>query len=277
MFLAATGQAVSRPTGHKSPMANRLQDRIALVTGAARGLGAQIARTMAEEGARVIGSDINIAGLDDSALTAAIELDVSREADWQAAADRIAADYGRLDILVNNAGIEDVGAIGDITIERWRRLMSINLDGVFLGCRTMLALLRAGGARGERASIVNISSVAGLIGIPNQVSYNSSKAGVAHLTKSLAVEFARGGTPIRVNSIHPGCILTPMLEEVMDDWIEKGLISEEQRISAIAGLCPLNEIGDPKDIAYGAVYLASAEARFVTGIELAIDGGWTAA
>jgi 3(or 17)beta-hydroxysteroid dehydrogenase len=154
--------------------------------------------------------------------------------------------------------------------------MSINLDGVFLGCRTLLPLLSAGGARGDWASVVNISSVAGLIGAPNQVSYNSSKAGVAHLTKSLAVEFARAGTPVRVNSIHPGCILTPMLEGVMDDWVDQGMITEDQRISSLASLCPMNKIGDPKDIAYGAVYLASPEARFVTGIELVIDGGWIA-
>lgn len=257
-------------------MTLRLHGRVALITGAAQGIGAQIARAMADEGAIVIGSDVNLERGQAFDCPSALRLDVSSEADWQAAFANIEADYGKLDILVNNAGVEDVGSLAEITFERWRSLMAVNLDGVFLGCRTMLPLLTAAGRAGERASIVNVSSVAGLVGIPNQVSYNSSKAAVKHLTKSLAVEFGRSGLPIRVNSIHPGCIDTPLLETTINRWIEKGIVSESEGTKAFAGLCPLNEIGTPSDIAYGVVYLASSEAKFVTGAALAIDGGWTA-
>lgn len=259
-------------------MVGRLQDRVALVTGAAQGIGAAIAQALDREGALVIATDIDgervAQQCADAAATA--QHDVSKEADWQRIVDDISERFGRLDVLVNNAGIEDVQPLRDMPLADWRRVMSINLDGVFLGCREALPLLEAGGARGAHASVVNIASIAGNVGYPNQAAYNSSKAGVRHLTKSLAIEWAQARLPIRVNSVHPGCIRTPMLELAVGGWVERGLLPADDPWPAVAAMCPMNMVGAPDDIAAGVIYLASEEARFVTGSELVIDGGWVA-
>ena len=257
----------------------RLTGKVALVTGAAQGIGAGIATAFAEAGATLVLSDLQAAPL---AVVAqrldaeAIELDVTSEADWGSAAAAIDARHGRLDILVNNAGIELVKPLTETSLEEWRRVMAVNLDSIFLGAKAMLALLGAAGRPGAPASVVNISSIAGLVGYPDQAAYNTSKGGVRHVTKSLAIEWAAHGLPIRVNSIHPGCIRTPMLEMAVEGWVKAGSVPAEDPWGAIAGLCPLNQVGAPEDIAMGAVYLASDEARFVTGAELVIDGGWVA-
>jgi NAD(P)-dependent dehydrogenase (short-subunit alcohol dehydrogenase family) len=256
-------------------MGDRLKGKTALVTGAAQGIGAGIARAMAQEGARVLAADCNMAGCE--ALAAqigaeALQLDVTREEDWAAAASLVAAAHGQLSILVNNAGVELVKPLTEHSLADWRWLMSVNVDGLFLGCRAMQPLLAASGA----ASVVNISSIAGLVGYPDQIAYNTSKGAVRHMTKSLAIEWASHALPIRCNSIHPGCIRTPMLELAVEGWVREGSIPHDDPWAAVAGLCPLNAVGSPEDIAMGAVYLASDEARFVTGIELVIDGGWVA-
>jgi 3(or 17)beta-hydroxysteroid dehydrogenase len=256
-------------------MAGRLADKVALVTGAAQGIGAGIARAMAAEGARVIAADRNVAGceaLADEIGAEALALDVTSEDDWAAAAGHIAASHGSLSILVNNAGVELVKPMTEHSLADWRWLMAVNVDGLFLGCRTMQSLLAASGA----ASVVNISSIAGLVGYPDQLAYNTSKGAVRHMTKSLAIEWASHALPIRCNSIHPGCIRTPMLEMAVEGWVREGSIPSEDPWAAVASLCPLNAVGSPEDIAMGALYLASDEARFVTGIELVIDGGWVA-
>ncbi|HMO75747.1 MAG TPA: SDR family oxidoreductase [Sphingopyxis sp.] len=256
-------------------MGDRLAGKVALVTGAAQGIGADIARAMRAEGARVIAADINAAGCE--ALVAetgaeALALDVTSEADWEKAARHIAAAHGGLSILVNNAGVELVRPMTEHSLADWRALMAVNVDGLFLGCRAMQPLLAASGA----ASVVNISSIAGLVGYPDQLAYNTSKGAVRHMSKSLAIEWAAHGLPIRCNSIHPGCIRTPMLEMAVEGWVREGSIPADDPWGAVASLCPLNAVGSPGDIAMGAVYLASDEARFVTGIELVIDGGWVA-
>lgn len=257
-------------------MADRLKGKIALVTGAAQGIGAGIARAMAAEGAKIFAADINAAGVE--ALAAdigaeAMALDVTREEDWKAAADRIGA---KLSILVNNAGVELVKPMTDHSLSDWRSVMAVNVDGLFLGCRTLQPMLASGGAEGAPSSVVNISSIAGLVGYPDQLAYNTSKGAVRHMTKSLAIEWAAHALPIRCNSIHPGCIRTPMLEIAVEGWVREGSIPADDPWGAVAALCPLNAVGAPADIAMGAVYLASDEARFVTGIELVIDGGWVA-
>lgn len=256
-------------------MAGRLAGKVALITGAAQGIGAGIARAMAAEGARVIAADRNVAGceaLADEIGVEALALDVTREDDWAAAAGHISASHGSLSILINNAGVELVKPLTEHSLADWRWLMAVNVDGLFLGCRTMQSLLAASGA----ASVVNISSIAGLVGYPDQLAYNTSKGAVRHMTKSLAIEWASHALPIRCNSIHPGCIRTPMLEMAVEGWVREGSIPPDDPWASVASLCPLNAVGNPEDIAMGAVYLASDEARFVTGIELVIDGGWVA-
>lgn len=259
-------------------MANRMRDKLALVTGAAQGIGAGIARHMAEEGARVICADLNLEGAQRTAEAIggeAAKLDVTQEADWSALAARLGERHGRLDVLVNNAGIELVKPLSETSLEEWRGVMAVNVDGIFLGCRSALPLLREAAARGG-ASVVNISSIAGLVGFPNQPAYNTSKGAVRHMTKSLAVEWAHAGYGIRVNSIHPGCIRTPMLEAAVDNWVREGSIPAENPWDSVANLCPMRMVGEVRDIAMGAVFLGSDESRFVTGIELVIDGGWVA-
>lgn len=257
----------------------RLNGKIALVTGAAQGIGAGIATAFADAGATVIVADVQQAPL--ATLGAGIgavplRLDVTSEEDWRAAADAIGAAHGRLDVLVHNAGIELVKSIADTSLEEWRRVMAVNVDSIFIGCKAMLALLGAAGRPGAPASVVNISSIAGLVGYPDQAAYNTSKGAVRHITKSLAIEWAAHGLPIRANSIHPGCIRTPMLEMAVEGWVQAGSIPTDDPWAAIAALCPLNSVGSTADIAMGALYLASDEARFVTGAELVIDGGWVA-
>ena len=262
----------------------KLQGKVCLLTGAAHGIGRATAQALAAEGARLLITDID----DTPGEALAEELrasgteavyqhhDVSSEADWAAAFETLGGRYGRLDVLVNNAGIEIVKPASETSLEDWRRLMSVNLDGVFLGCKVMEPLLRKAGEKGAPASVINISSIAGLIGFPNQPAYNTSKGGVRHLTKSMAIEWAHFGYNIRVNSIHPGCIRTPMLEQAVEGWVREGSVSSNDPWTAIADLCPMRRVGKPEDIANGALFLASDESAFCTGIELVIDGGWVA-
>lgn len=258
-------------------MAERLRGKTALVTGAAQGIGAGIVAAMCAEGATVYAADINFDGVSKLAANCGaipFRLDVTQEQDWQQAASVIAA--SGLSVLVNNAGVELVKPMTEHSLNDWRGLMAVNVDGLFLGCKTMQQLLAASSSGAGPASVINISSIAGLVGYPDQLAYNTSKGAVRHMTKSLAIEWAAHGLGIRCNSIHPGCIRTPMLEMAVEGWVREGSIPADDPWAAVASLCPLNSVGMPEDIAMGAVYLASDEARFVTGIELVIDGGWVA-
>jgi NAD(P)-dependent dehydrogenase (short-subunit alcohol dehydrogenase family) len=174
--------------------------------------------------------------------------------------------FGGVDVLVNNAGVALSASVEDTSLEQWRWLMSINLDGVFLGVKQAVGAMKAAGG-----SIINLSSIEGLIGDPNLAAYNASKGGVRLLTKSAALSCAKAGYRIRVNSIHPGYIQTPMVEAYVEAQADPAAAR-----AAIAALHPLGRIGDPDDIAYGVLYLASDESKFVTGAELVIDGGYTA-
>jgi len=250
----------------------RLNDKIALVTGAARGIGAAIARAFVAEGATVWLSDIDAAAgevAEMGAQTRFIRLDVRDEAAWQRAIDAVLAKDGRLDILVNNAGITGLesGAVHDpehATLEDWRAVHRTNLDGAFLGCKYAIGAMRRTG----RGSIVNISSRSGLVGIPGAAAYASSKAALRNHTKSVALYCAGQGLEIRCNSIHPAAVLTPMWEPMLGTEPDRAT-----RMAAIARDTPLRRFGRPEEVAALAVLLASDEATYMTGAELSIDGG----
>ena len=256
----------------------RLAGKRALITGAAGGLGQAMARLMAREGARLALTDIDLAGAE--ALAAQINAerpgvafayahDVTDEGQWAAVLAVAASDLGGLSVLVNNAGIGgELTWAGDQSLEAWRRCLAINLDSVMLGAKHALPYLRDGAP----ASIVNISSIAGLLAAPGMGAYNASKAGVWLYTKTLALECARAGWDVRCNSIHPVFIRTPIL----DPFVAMAGGDEDKAHEKLARGIPLRRIGEPDDVAYAVVYLASDESRFVTGAELRIDGGMSA-
>ena len=238
----------------------RLKDKIVLVTGAAGAIGAAIAAAIDAEGGTAIRSDL--VGRGEITDT----LDVTAEDDWIRVTVAIAAAHGRLDGLVNAAGIVAIGTIEETDFATWRRVMAINLDGTFLGCKYALPLLkRLGGA------IVNISSVSGLVGGHNLAAYNASKGGVRLLTKSVALHGARLKPPVRCNSVHPAFIEGPMADGLIAHFRDPVRAREK-----LAASVPLGRFGTPAEVAEMSVYLLSAEAAFVTGAEFVLDGGLTA-
>ena len=248
----------------------RLEGKVALISGGARGQGAVEAKLFAREGAKVVFGDI----LDESGKqveaeiheaggeAAYVHLDVTREDDWRTAVNTAIDRYGKLDILVNNAGILIRKGIEDTTQEDWDRIMGVNAKGAFLGTKHSIPAMRQAGG----GSIVNISSTAGLVASPSgSASYTASKGAVRLLTKSTAIQYAKEG--IRCNSIHPGPIDTDMIQETLTNSAKL-----EERMQRL----PMGRVGTADEIAYGVLYLASEEASFVTGSELVIDGGTTA-
>ena len=248
----------------------RLDGKVALISGGARGQGAEEARLMAQEGAKVVFGDIlddlgrqveaeiAEAGLDATYL----HLDVTHASEWASAVDTAVQKYGGLHVLVNNAGILIRKSIEDTTEEEWDRIMGVNVKGVFLGTKHTIPAMRNSGG----GSIVNISSTAGLVGSPEgSASYTATKGAVRLFTKSTAIQHAKDG--IRCNSVHPGPIDTEMIRDTLND--------PDRRAARMRRL-PMGRVGTAADIAYGVLYLASDEASFVTGTELVIDGGTTA-
>ncbi len=256
---------------------NRVEDKVAIVTGAALGLGKASARMLAREGAAVVVTDIKDAEGDALAKSIVeaggralyLHHDVSDEKQWEQVIGAACGKFGRLDVLVNNAGVATGSPPEEDTLEHWRWLMSINLDGVFLGTKHAIRAMKKN--QPARGSIINLSSIAGIVGVPDLGAYCASKGGVRLYTKSTALHCAKAGYNIRVNSIHPGYIWTPMVENYLG---EHGDVEEGRR--AADALHPLGHIGEPDDIAYAVVYLASDESKFVTGAELVIDGGYIA-
>jgi NAD(P)-dependent dehydrogenase (short-subunit alcohol dehydrogenase family) len=251
---------------------NRVQGKVAIVTGGAMGIGEACATLLAAEGAKVALTDVNRAAGEAAARKIGgqavfLSHDVSREEDWTRVIADVVQRFGRLDILVNNAGLGIMGDVEHATTESWRRLMGVNLEGVFFGIRAAIPPMRRSGG----GSIINLSSIEGIIGDPDLAAYNSSKGAVRLLTKSAALYCAREKTGIRVNSVHPGYIRTPMVESAV-----KGSPDPAAMWKRIESLHPIGHIGKPDDIAYGVLYLASDESAFVTGTELVIDGGYTA-
>jgi NAD(P)-dependent dehydrogenase (short-subunit alcohol dehydrogenase family) len=253
----------------------RLEHKVALITGAARGIGAAIARAFVAQGAFVVVTDIDepgglqvAAGLGANARFE--RLDVREAADWDRAIASVLADRARLDVLVNNAaitGFESGATAHDpehTTLEAWRAVHHTNLDGVFLGCRSAIRAMRATG----RGAIINLSSRSGVVGISGAAAYASSKAAVRNHTKSVALYCAEQGLAIRCNSIHPAAILTPMWDPVLGFGPER-----EERMREFVRDTPLRRFGTPEDVAAIAVWLASDESTYVTGAEIHVDGG----
>ncbi len=252
----------------------RLKDKIALITGAARGIGQATAELFHLEGARVILSDIrNREGRKIAEKLGKwaeyLPLDVRHEKSWSDAAKYIENKYGRLDILVNNAGItgflESPGPwdAEHADLESWEEVHRVNATGVMLGCKYAIRLMKEKGG-----SIVNISSRSGVVGIPGAVAYAASKAAARNHTKSVALYCAEQGYPIRCNSIHPAAIMTPMWDAMLGEGEQR-----EKMIREIENGIPLGHFGEPLDVACAILYLASDESKYVTGIELTIDGG----
>jgi NAD(P)-dependent dehydrogenase (short-subunit alcohol dehydrogenase family) len=248
-------------------MANRLSGKIALISGGSSGLGAAQAKLFASEGAKVVIGDVQtdlgnsvVASIEDSGGEAIfVSLDVTNESSWKAAVASARTAFGGLTTLVNNAGIFHPGGIEGETLDGWSKTIAVNQTGVYMGMKTAVpALLESG-----NAAIVNISSLFGIIGSPNAISYHASKGAVRVMSKAAALEFAKRG--IRVNTIFPGQIQTPIL----------GDITPEQD-KAFKALIPMGVVGQPIDIAYASLYLCSDEAKYVTGAELIVDGGWAA-
>ena len=245
---------------------SNLNGKVALITGAARGQGAAEARLFAQRGAKVMLCDI----LDDEGQAVAAEiganaaylrLDVTSEASWQAAVKATVSKFGKLNVLVNNAGIVKVTALADCPLEEYMQVIQVNQIGVFLGMKTVAPAMKQAGS----GSIVNISSIDGLIGMTGGTAYCASKFAVRGMTKVAALELGKDG--IRVNSIHPGGILTPMIT---------GAGLDAQTAGEIFGRVPLQRIGQPEEIATLAAYLASDDASYSTGSEFIADGGLTA-
>lgn len=253
----------------------RLQNKVALVTGGAAGIGEATARRFAEEGAVVIITDINIQAAEAVAQqinagggkAQARLQDVTDEALWESVVQDIVSSHGSLDVLVNNAGIALIGSVEDGTLDDWRTTQAVNGESVFMGTRAAIAVMKERGG-----SIINISSIEGMVGEAGVAAYNYSKGGVRIFTKSAALHCAKEGYPIRINSVHPGFILTAMMEEGIGSMPEAVQLEMSERLEREI---PLRTMGEPLDIANGCLFLACEESKYMTGSELVIDGGYT--
>jgi 3(or 17)beta-hydroxysteroid dehydrogenase len=250
----------------------RVDGKVALITGAASGIGLAAAGLLADEGAEVILTDV----VESRASVALVpeqrtrfrKLDVTREDDWIAVTDAVISEFERLDILVNSAGVSLLKDIETTRLDEWRQVMAVNLDGTFLGCRHAIRVMKGRGG----GSIVNMSSVAGLIGVASLAAYSASKGGVRLLTKSVALHCARRGYNIRCNSVHPSFVETPMLQAMI------AAARDPRKLEAqYASAAPLGRLAKPIEIARTILFLASDESVFTTGAELVVDGGLTAA
>lgn len=251
----------------------RVDGKVVIVTGAASGLGRASAELLAREGARVVLTDVN----EEKGRQAAAEIggdavfmphDVTSEDDWRRVVGDTVARFARLDVLVNNAGIAVMKDIENTTLAEWRTVNAVNAEGPFLGCREAVATMKETGG----GSIINISSIAGMIGAHNLAAYCASKASVRLLTKSVALHCARKGYNIRCNSVHPSFVDTPMVGAMIDQARDATRMADALRQAA-----PLGRLGRPEDVAAMVLYLASDESAFVTGAEMVVDGGITAA
>jgi NAD(P)-dependent dehydrogenase (short-subunit alcohol dehydrogenase family) len=237
---------------------NRLDGKVALVTGASRGIGRGIAETMAAEGATVIGCDV-IPVDGDTAMSRTFHLDVTVESEWKQTVGSIQAEFGAVTVLVNNAGVTGPSVVHETSLAEWERIIAVDQTGVFLGMKSVIpSMIGAGGG-----SIINLSSICGAAAVPGIAAYHAAKGAVLTLTKNAAVTYA--GKNVRANSILPGWIRTPMTSG-QDDGVN----------AVFLDATPLNRAGEPSDIAWAAVYLASDESSFVTGIDLPVDGGYLA-
>lgn len=253
----------------------RVENKVAVVTGGRRGLGQASAVMLAREGAKVVitdrkedGAEAVLSAIKNAGGDGAFILhDVANEEDWAKVIAEVVQRFGKLDILVNNAGVGAGKNIEELTLKDWRWVMSVNLDGVFLGTKYAIEAMKTSGG----GSIINMSSIEGMVGDRRLAAYDASKGGVRILTKSAALHCAKAGYNIRVNSLHPGFIDTPMVTGFV-----KAQGDADAALLELKRLHPIGHLGEPDDVAYAVVYLASDESKFVTGSEMVVDGGFTA-
>lgn len=266
--------------------AQRLKGRIALVTGGLRGIGLACVERFLAEGAEVVLTDLEDPASDYAVETlnrlgqaaSYVRANVTSEDDWAKVLATVTELHGKLHILVNNAGIDLTGPVATTSLEGWRRIMSINVDGVFLGVRTFVPLMESSGADVKGgSSIINVSSIMGLVGMSEVSAYNASKGAVRLFTKSIALEFAEKRMSIRANSLHPGFVVTPLLKEGFQRWVDSGVAEKTQDlVDMVSGKTPMGRLADPSELASAAFFLAGSDSSYMTGAELVIDGGWTA-
>ncbi len=263
----------------------RMDGKVALITGAGRGIGAATAEAFAAAGAKVVVTDV----LEEEGKAVAEKicnaggeaifefLNVVDEQQWQNVIDKAVATYGGFDALVNNAAITTQCHVEDISMEEWRKVMSVNIDGVFLGIKHGIQAMKPGGKAGRGGSIVNISSICAIIAMHGSGSYSAAKGAVRSLTKVAAVECGSLKYGIRINSVHPGVILTELVKAGMEESAKKGIFkSSEEALALYESQHPIGRLGEPIEIAQAALYLASDAGAFTTGAELVVDGGFTA-
>ena len=266
--------------------AQRLTGRVAFVSGGLRGIGLACVERFLAEGAEVVLSDLDAPDSEEASEVAErlgqaatyVQADVTKEDDWQRARDAVAEKHGKLHVLVNNAGTDLTGAVQTLEMKDWRRIMDINVDGVFLGVKAFTGMMAESGKNVKGgASIINVSSIMGLVGYPEVSAYNASKGAVRLFTKGIAIEFASKQMPIRANSLHPGFVVTPLLKEGFQRWVDKGVADDPQQlVDAVEAQTPMGRLAEPEELAAGVFFLASEDSRYMTGAELVIDGGWTA-
>ena len=253
----------------------RVQDKVAIITGAASGLGFAAARKLLEEGAKVILTDVNREVLDSmperlsefsETQFQSIFHDVTQEESWIDLINKTENDHGKINILVNSAGISLGADVVSTDFDIWKKVHQVNLDSVFLGCKYAVPVMGKYG----HGSIINISSISGIVAGWNTAAYNSSKAGVRHLSKSVALFCAKKGFEVRCNSIHPAFVNTPILDPI------KQAFGADEAVAKLARQIPMNKIGDTDDVSYAILYLASDESKFMTGAEIVLDGGLSA-
>ncbi|WP_338068095.1 SDR family NAD(P)-dependent oxidoreductase [Croceicoccus ponticola] len=257
---------------------------VALVTGGLRGIGLAAAQGLAAKGAKVWICDLKgdgdaevadaLSGIGNGA--AYLKLDVTDEQSWIDAMAKIEASDGRLDVLVNNAGIDGTGRIHEMSLELWRKVQAVNSDGAFLGTKHAYAMMeKSGKDRKGGSSIVNISSIMGFVAFPESSAYCASKGAIRLFTKAAALEFATYGAPIRVNSVHPGFVQTPLLDEGFERMVQRGVAEKAEDLKQqVAASTPVNRLADVEEIANAVVFLASEEASYMTGSEVVVDGGY---
>lgn len=254
----------------------RLANKVTLVTGGGSGIGAAICERFAEEGATVVVGDIQLDSAEREAAAirkrggnaVAIQQDATDDKRWQEVVKQILAEYGQLDVLVNNAGIVIPASVEDCTLEDWRKTQAVNGESVYLGTQAAIGIMKNAGG-----SIINISSIDGIVGEPLGAAYNYSKGGVRIFTKSAALHCSAQGYPVRINSVHPGFVLTPLLENGAKYMSPEQAEAFQARVLASI---PMGRMGEPREIAHGCLFLASDESSYMTGSELVIDGGYTA-
>ena len=253
----------------------RVQDKVAIITGAASGLGFAAARKLLEDGAKVILTDVNREVLDSmserlsdfsKSQFQAIFHDVTQEESWIELINKTESDQGKINILVNSAGISLGADVVSTDFDIWKKVHQVNLDSVFLGCKYAVPVMGKYG----HGSIINISSISGIVAGWNTAAYNSSKAGVRLLSKSVALFCAKKGFEVRCNSVHPAFVNTPILDPI------KQAFGADEAVAKLARQIPMNKIGDTDDVSYAILYLASDESKFMTGTEIVLDGGLSA-